>query len=117
MTYHYVYYSFEEWGRGYIGSRSSVLLPELDVKYFGSYTDPTFSPTDKIILATFPSREEALDAEMKLHEFFDVDKNPHFANISRLTSKKFILCPTQSMRAKLSKKAKERGVETPPPDA
>ena len=48
--YFYVYYSYEEFGRGYIGSRICKCLPEEDIKYFGSYKDKTFNPTEKIIL-------------------------------------------------------------------
>jgi hypothetical protein len=79
----YVYYSYEPWGRGYIGSRGCETLPECDTKYFGSYHDPLFSPTEKIILAIFPTREEAVECEIILHDFFEVDVNPHFANQSK----------------------------------
>ena len=82
MENHYVYYSYEEFGRGYIGCRTCECLPEKDV-YLGSYHDKTFSPTQKIILETFPTREEALQAEVYLHKFYQVDKNPHFANKAR----------------------------------
>jgi hypothetical protein len=82
MENHYVYYSYEEFGRGYIGCRTCECLPEKDV-YLGSYHDKTFSPTQKIILETFPTREEALQAEVYLHKFYQVDKNPHFANKSQ----------------------------------
>jgi hypothetical protein len=78
--YHYVYYSYEEWGRGYIGVRSCECLPEEDCSYFGSYKDKTFAPTEKIILLTFSSREEANKAEITLHSFYDVARNPHFSN-------------------------------------
>ena len=82
MENHYVYYSYEEFGRGYIGCRTSDCLPE-DDDYLGSYHDETFSPTNKIVLETFSTREEALQAEIDLHEFYQVDKNPHFANKAR----------------------------------
>ena len=82
MESHYVYYSYEEFGRGYIGCRTCEGLPEKDV-YLGSYKDETFSPTQKIILETFSTREEALQAEVDLHMFYQVDKNPHFANKAR----------------------------------
>ena len=39
MTYHYTYYSYQEWGMGYFGSRSCECLPEEDIKYFGSFSD------------------------------------------------------------------------------
>jgi hypothetical protein len=83
--YYYVYYSYEPWGRGYIGKRECDCPPERDV-YFGSFYDKTFCPTEKIILQQCSSREEALEAEIILHSFFQVDKNPHFANQARQTS-------------------------------
>ena len=82
MENHYVYYSYEEFGRGYIGCRTCDCLPENDY-YLGSYHDETFNPTNKIILETFSTREEALQAEVDLHKFYQVDKNPHFANKAR----------------------------------
>jgi hypothetical protein len=87
--YHYVYYSYEEWGRGYIGSRSCSCLPQRDVSYFGSFKDKTYKPKYKIILDAFPTRKEALEAEIVLHKFFNVVENPHFANKARATSSGF----------------------------
>lgn len=89
MKYFYVYYSYEEYGRGYIGKRECKCLPEEDVNYFGSFHDKTFNPTQKIILKTFDTTEEALKAECILHNFYDIDKNPHFANRAKQTSTKF----------------------------
>jgi hypothetical protein len=88
MNY-YVYYSYEPWGRGYIGKRECKCLPEEDQKYMGSFRDETFKPTEKIILFVCSSREESYEIEGHLHELFKVDKNPHFANKARQTSKKF----------------------------
>jgi len=87
--YHYVYYSYEEYGRGYIGSRTCKCLPEEDVKYFGSFRDKTFKPTQKIILKTYATREEAYSGEIILHDYYDVTNNPHFANKAKQTSTKF----------------------------
>ena len=87
--YFYVYYSYEEYGRGYIGKRECKCLPEEDVSYFGSFKDKTFNPTKKIILETFDSVEEALEAECSLHDFYEVDKNPHFANKAKQSSSGF----------------------------
>lgn len=100
--YHYVYYSYEEWGRGYIGVRSCKCLPEEDHAYFGSYYDKTFSPTEKIIIDKFESREQALQAEIDLHSFYQVHKNTHFANKARQTSTKFV-SNGEGMRACLEK--------------
>lgn len=78
--YFYVYYSYEPWGRGYIGKRECWCLPQQDIKYYGSFTDKTFKPTEKIILEIFNTRKGAYEAEAKLHKFYDVKNNPHFAN-------------------------------------
>ena len=87
--FHYVYYSYEEWGRGYIGKRTCKCLPEEDSGYMGSFSDPTFKPNRKIILGVFASSREALAAEITLHEAFDVSRNPHFANRAKQTSEWF----------------------------
>ena len=100
--YFYVYYSYEEFGRGYIGKRECKCLPEEDVKYFGSYKDKTFKPIQKIILQTFNSAEEAYSAEILLQEFYQVDKNPHFANIYIHRSKKFCNNGSEIIRKKIS---------------
>jgi len=87
--YHYVYKSYEEWGREYIGVRSCNCLPEKDTKYFGSFYDKTFFPTEKTILFVCETREEAMEIEIELHDFFDVAVNPQFANQAKQTSTKF----------------------------
>jgi hypothetical protein len=61
-------------------------VPSEDVKYFGSFYDKTFAPTEKIIIAEFESREQVLQAEIDLHLFFQVRVNPHFANRARQTN-------------------------------
>lgn len=88
--YHYVYYSYEEWGMGYIGSRSCKCLPEEDVKYFGSFKDKKFKPTQKIILKSdYNTREEAYVDEIILQKHYKVVENPHFANRAYQTSTRF----------------------------
>jgi len=110
MRHHYVYYSYENFGRGYIGSRTCDCLPEED-NYFGSFYDKTFNPTNKIILETFDNREEALDAEIKLHQFYDVARNPHFANQSKQTSTGFSaegVVRSEEYKQKMSESMKRR---------
>lgn len=88
--YHYVYYSYEEYGRGYFGSRTCKCLPEEDVKYFGSFYDKTFKPTQKIIIKDdYATREEAYADEIILQEYYKVVENPHFANRAYQTSTGF----------------------------
>lgn len=88
---YYTYYSYEPFGRGYIGSRGCDCNPNED-EYLGSYTDKTFNPIEKIILTEHSTRKEALEAEVKLHEFYQVHINPHFANRSKITSSSFSFC-------------------------
>ena len=83
----YVYYSYEEWGRGYIGARSRSPVGD---EYLGSYTDTTFNPTEKIVLCECDTMEEALSIEKQLHHFFDVVNNSHFANRAMVSSSAFI---------------------------
>jgi hypothetical protein len=87
--YHYVYRSYEPLGRSYIGKRTCSCLPEEDISYLGSYSDPDFYPTQKEILAVCDSSEHALSVEIFFHEFYDVGRNPMFANRAKQTSKYF----------------------------
>ena len=111
----YVYYSYEQWGRGYIGSRTAKgCYPEDE--YLGSYYDKTFKPTDKIVLFE-GTAEECLAVEVKLHEFFDVARNPHYANQARQTSTGFStqgVCYSEEYREKqrVAQTGKKRTPET-----
>lgn len=87
--YHYVYRSYEPLGRSYIGKRTCTCLPEEDKEYLGSFSDSDFSPTQKEILALCESSEHALEVEIFFHEFYDVARNPMFANKAKQTSKFF----------------------------
>ena len=113
--YYYIYYTYEEFGRGYIGSRQSKVPPEQDTRYMGSYSDKTFKPTQKIILAShYKTREEAIDDEILLQRFFKVVLNPHFANRAYQTSNKFILegeIATQIGKEKWAKYTKQERSE------
>lgn len=93
-VFFYTYYSYEETpgGRGYIGSRGSV-RPPLEDMYFGSFRDPEFRPTKKIILGVYKSRVEAYMAEVSLHTLFNVDKSEHFANRSKAKPGGFLYSP------------------------
>jgi hypothetical protein len=116
--YHYTYYSYEEWGMGYFGSRSCNCLPEEDLNYFGSFKDKSFKPTQKIILKDdYATRKDAMRDEVILHNYYDVAANPHFANRAKQTSTRFTqagVSPSEETRKKLSKagKGKKRSEET-----
>lgn len=99
----YTYYSYEEWGRGYIGKRKCPLdkTPETD-DYFGSFKDKTFKPTQKIILGVYSTDFDATSAEILLHEYFKVSANPHFANKAQQTSTSFSTCGVPAWNKGLS---------------
>lgn len=116
MENHYVYYSYEEFGRGYIGCRTCEGSPEKD-SYMGSFHDKSFNPSHKIILETFLTREEALQAEVNLHEFYQVDKNPHFANKSKQKTTGFYyshkgIVRTEEYKKKMSERLKGREMKS-----
>jgi len=118
--HHYVYYSYEDWGRGYIGVRQCECNIAEDV-YFGSYYDKTFNPTNKIILLECATREEALEAEVVLHKFYNVKDNPHFANQSNQTSSGFDynnrgipMSEEQKEKLRQSKKGQRKGIKQSP---
>ena len=102
---HYVYYSFEDWGRGYIGVRQCECDIVEDL-YFGSYYDKTFNPTNKIVLIECESRKEALASEVVLHKFYNVKSNPHFANQSNQTSNKSWVSDINKSEADIKRKEK-----------
>ena len=113
--YHYTYYSYEEYGRGYIGSRTCKCLPEEDIKYFGSFKDKTFKPTYKIILKSdYSTREEAYADEIILQQHYKVVENPHFANKAYQSTTKFYYDTPLEQRIlngkKGGKKVKELGL-------
>lgn len=78
-SWHYTYYSYERGGRGYIGKRTSKVPPDED-PYLGSFSDKTFRPTDKIVIAIYDSAKKALRAESALQQLFCAHKAEHFAN-------------------------------------
>ena len=86
--HHYIYYSYEEKGRGYIGSRSCDCKPEKD-PYFGSFKDKTFKPTKKIILAECKTKEDRYALEFFYQKLYNVVENPHFANRAFQTTSGF----------------------------
>jgi len=103
--YYYTYYSYEEWGRGYFGSRGCKCLPEEDINYFGSFYDKTFKPTQKIILKSdYATREEAYADEIILQQYYKVAENPHFANRAYQTSTKFYVSKEQAKKGDKTRK-------------
>ena len=106
--YYYTYYSYEEWGRGYFGSRKCYCLPEEDITYLGSSKDKTFKPKYKIILKDdYATREEAYADEIILQEHYKVVENPHFANRCYQTTTKFYI--PKEKASEIGKKLYEEG--------
>lgn len=83
-----MYLSFEELknGRNYIGKRSC--LNPYD-NYLGSFSDKSFSPTNKIILSYYKTAEEALRGEIQWQKIFKVKDDCCFANQVYQSDKKF----------------------------
>lgn len=83
----------------YYGKRSCACDPRLDlgVKYFSSSRDRAFISDQKIntdnykykIIKKFNTSKEALEYEIKLHDKFNVGKNPKFYNKAKQTALKF----------------------------
>jgi hypothetical protein len=96
-TWHYTYYSYEPEGRGYIGKRSSHVPPEED-PYLGSFSDKTFKPTHKTVLATYRTAQDALRAESALQCLFKAHKAKHFANQTIYPLGKFGHSTTRGLR-------------------
>jgi hypothetical protein len=116
MKIHYVYYSYEEFGRGYIGCRTCDNCHPEEDDYLGSYHDETFNPSHKIVLEMFSTRKEALQAEVDLHKFYQVDKNPHFANKARQKTTGFYyssqgVVRSEEYKKKMSERLKGREIK------
>ena len=71
----------------YIGVRSCSCLPKNDSDYMGSSKplDEAMETSPeafvKTIIGTFPTREDANADEQRLHEMYDVARNPEFYNL------------------------------------
>lgn len=131
LSYTYLVYETNKGKKGlkYIGSRLCPpgLTPWTDTKYVGSPASPknqNFAKNkrenkEKMILGIFYTREEALAHEIYLHNLYEVDINPEFANQAKQTSIGFIRrgpapnkgkSPSKETRKKLSEATKGRTV-------
>ena len=114
---HYTYEITNKKGNRYIGVRSCGCNPS-DDPYMGSckILNETISVEGKEnftkkILQTFPTREEAAQHEIELHEKFDVARNPMFYNNAKATSTGFNIAGkkrTEEDKHKISKTLKGR---------
>lgn len=92
--YHYVYQLIcIETGQTYIGSRSSNVVPESDAYWSSSdvvkkMISEGYTFTKKI-LQTYPTRTDAVEQEILLHNIYDVGRNSEFLNQVKQTSSGF----------------------------
>lgn len=87
---HYTYLLQFTNGQKYIGVRSCKCIPKEDSKYLGSskYT-ANLVLESKTILKEFPTRIDAVNHEIYLHNFYDVVKSNLFVNQAKQTTTKF----------------------------
>jgi hypothetical protein len=84
----------------YIGSRTKGVTDPYADDYMGSVVSKKWGPywkeiagrSHKRILSVFFNKEECLQHEIDLHNFFDVARNPEFFNQSKQKSKGFVGC-------------------------
>ena len=84
LIHHYVYIT-TDFERYYIGSRTCYCEPEEDIAYFGSFSDKTFEPLYKAIIAEFDTRAEATEYEQQLILDNDFANNAECVNRAYLT--------------------------------
>ena len=90
---HYTYVVFDPSSdMKYIGVRSCECPVDEDPYMGSSYamTNEDRARCDKLVLSIFPTREEALAEEIRLHAVHEVHKNPEFWNMVKQTSTKFV---------------------------
>ena len=108
--YHTVYNSYESGsdGRDYIGKRSGENPYD---EYKGSYTDNTFKPDSKIVIAYAKTAAGAVWLEEQFQKVFNVVKDPQYANRAFQTSVGFDRTGsthTEEARGKMSAALKGR---------
>lgn len=109
--------------KSYVGVRSSEDIPSEDIgiKYFSSSSDKVFISEQRInpenfiyeVINTFDNRVDALTDEIRLHEMYDVCKNPQFYNLSKQTSKGMDFTGgnhSEESKLKIGEASKERGI-------
>lgn len=109
--------------KSYIGVRTSKELPfeDIGIKYFSSSTDKDFISEQKNypenfiyeVINTFDNRTDALMDEVRLHDIYDVCKNPQFYNLSKQTSNGMDFTGgnhSEESKLKIGEASKKRGI-------
>lgn len=109
--------------KSYIGVRTSKELPfeDIGIKYFSSSTDKDFISEQKNypenfiyeVINTFDNRTDALTDEVRLHDIYDVCKNPQFYNLSKQTSNGMDFTGgnhSEESKLKIGEASKKRGI-------
>lgn len=107
MKQHYVYLLTDD-KMNYIGARTCTGRVDADSKYLGSskHIPSEFKQRcNKIILARFKTRKEAIAYEIELHNKFDVANNEQFYNKAKQTSTGFDTTGTTLSNADKKKKS------------
>jgi len=87
--YHYNYLLEFSDGMKYVGAHSTHISPELDTRYLGSgrrLPERSLMTCTKTILGIFPTRVEAMAAEVAYIDQNDCCKSEHYYNIRRSTT-------------------------------
>lgn len=118
MNYYVYRISNKILNKHYYGKRYTKINPkdDLGVKYFSSSSDKDFINDQKKnpqnyrykIIAIFKDSKSACNIEIKLHEKFDVAKNPNFYNKSKQTSSKFDTSGISYLSDDLKKQSSKR---------
>ena len=111
--YHTVYNSYESGpdGRDYIGKRSGENPYD---EYKGSYTDNTFKPDSKIVIAYAKTAAGAIWLEGQFQKIFNVVEDPQYANRAFQTSVSFDRTgSTHTEQAKGKMSAARKGKKNP----
>ena len=111
MNFHIVYNSFETQGRDYIGKHSTSNPYD---EYLGSFSDPSFQPEQKIVIAYANSIEGAVWLERMFQKVFNVVEDEQYVNKSFQTSTKFHYDWTGRRRSDQNRENVSKGLKGKP---